>query len=265
MASSNEFAAAQIGLSRAGPAIGPLGFGAFKIGRNQQTKYGSHYDLPDEATAARLLNQVLDLGIDYIDTAPAYGLSEERIGRAIAHRRGSFALSTKVGEIFEEGRSRFDFSRAGVTSSLRQSLAKLQTDAVDMVFIHANGCDMEILEQTDAVATLFDLKRQGLTAGIGLSAKTVAAASAALAWADAIMVEYHIRDLSFAPVIATAAAAGVTVIVKKALSSGSLPAEESLRFVLDNVGVSSAVVGSLNVEHLRANLQAARAARTLNR
>ncbi|MGE0609088.1 MAG: aldo/keto reductase [Pirellulales bacterium] len=245
---------AQNRLGRGGPVIGPLGFGAFKIGRNQQTKYGRPYDLPDEAASARLLNDVLDLGIDYIDTAPAYGLSEERIGRAIAHRRNEFALSTKVGEVFENGQSRFDFSHEAVEASLRRSLTLLTCDCLDMVFIHSNGNDLAIMGQTDIVATLTRFKRQGVARGIGLSAKTVLGASAALKWADAIMVELHTRDRSFEPVIAEAAAAGVSVIVKKALSSGTLPADESLRFVLGHAGVASAVVGSLNLDHLRDNL-----------
>lgn len=248
-------------IGRGGRAIGPLGFGAFKIGRNQQTKYGAAYDLPDEATAARLLNDILDAGIDYIDTAPAYGVSEERIGQAVAHRRGEYALSTKVGEIFENGQSQFDFSRAGIDRSLRQSLQRLKTDHVDMLFIHSSGDDRAILNQTDAVATLQSLKQAGLTRGIGLSGKTAAGATAALAWADAIMVEYHLSDRTCAPAIAAAAEAGVSVIVKKPLASGALPADESLRFVLGTPGATAAVVGTLNLEHLRANLSAARLGR----
>src|SRR5262245_28620985 len=108
-------------LGRSGVRISPLGFGAFKIGRNQGIKYPSGYDLPDESTVSRLLNEVLDLGITYIDTAPAYGLSEERIGRAIGHRRSEFVLSTKVGETFSDGKSTFDFSANGVRDSVTRS------------------------------------------------------------------------------------------------------------------------------------------------
>jgi len=88
-------------LGRTGFAISPIGFGAFKIGRNQKTKYSAAYDLPSDEQVAELLDGLLALGINYIDTAPAYGTSEERIGRAIAGRRAEFVLATKVGETFE--------------------------------------------------------------------------------------------------------------------------------------------------------------------
>ena len=60
--------------------LSPLGFGAFKIGRNQGIKYEQAYELPSDKDVSQLLNAVLDAGVNYIDTAPAYGLSEERIG-----------------------------------------------------------------------------------------------------------------------------------------------------------------------------------------
>ena len=68
-------------LGRHGPDVSVLGFGAFKIGRAEGTKYPAAYPLPEEDEAGRILAGVLDLGITLLDTAPAYGLSEERIGR----------------------------------------------------------------------------------------------------------------------------------------------------------------------------------------
>src|SRR5438128_1494734 len=70
-------------LGSSGIAVTPIGFGAFKIGRNEGIKYPSAYSLPTDAESERLIHQILDLGVNYIDTAPAYGVSEERIGRAI--------------------------------------------------------------------------------------------------------------------------------------------------------------------------------------
>lgn len=241
-------------LARNLPAVCPLGFGAFKIGRNEQIKYAQGYDLPDDEAVSRLLNGLLDLGVNYLDTAPAYGLSEERIGRALAGRRGEFVLSTKVGETFVDGRSTYDFSQAGVERSIERSLQRLQVDVLDLVFIHSRGDDLAILDETDVVPTLKKLREAGTIRAIGLSGKTVEGARAALAWADCLMVEYHLDDRSHEPVIAEAAAAGIGVVAKKALSSGRLSAGEALRFVLDNPGVSAAVVGTLNLEHVRSNL-----------
>lgn len=241
-------------LGKTGLSVTPIGFGAFKIGRNEKTKYAEAYPLPDDRAVDLLLNGILDLGIAYVDTAPAYGLSEERIGRSIGRRRRKFVLSTKVGELFENGQSRYDFSAAGIRASIEGSLRRLQTDMLDVVFIHSNGEDLEIQQATDAVTTLCDLKKAGSIRAIGFSGKTVAGARRALDWADALMVEYHIDDQSHAQVIAEAAERGVGVVVKKGLASGKLASAEAIGFVLANPGVSSLVVGGLNIEHIKANV-----------
>src|SRR5262245_19468463 len=235
----------------------PIGFGAFKIGRNEKTKYTQAYSPPDDRAVADLLNGILDLGIGYLDTAPAYGLSEERIGRAVGHRRREFTLSTKVGETFEYGQSHYDFSAAAVRLSVERSVRRLQTDTLDVALLHSHGEDIAIQQTPDAVATLRELKQQGLVRAIGLSGKTVEGARLALDWADVLMIEYHLDDRSHAPVIAEAARRGVGVVVKKGLASGKLTASEAIRFVLGDSAVASLVVGSLNLEHLRANLAAA--------
>jgi aryl-alcohol dehydrogenase-like predicted oxidoreductase len=238
-------------------SVSPIGYGAFKIGRNVGVKYAASYALPDDVEAERLLNGVLDLGVTYIDTAPAYGLSEERIGRFLSHRRREFVLSTKVGERFESGQSSYDFSANAVRSSVQSSLRRLRTDAVDVVFIHAHARDEAILSGTDAVPALLELRQLGWTRAVGLSAKTLAAARMALEWADVLMVEYHAADRSFEPLLEEARQSDVGIVVKKPLASGLLPAESALRFVLATPAVSSALVSSLSLEHLRENVRAA--------
>ena len=87
-------------LGRSAIEVSPIGFGSFKIGRNTGVKYPQAYELPDDDAVAKLTDGLLDLGINYIDTAPAYGLSEERLGAVLSGRRGDVVLSTKVGETF---------------------------------------------------------------------------------------------------------------------------------------------------------------------
>ncbi len=244
-------------LGLGGPLVSPVGFGAFKIGRNQKIKYDQAYELPDEAEVTRLLNGLLDVGINYFDTAPAYGLSEERLGSAIGHRRSEFRLSTKVGETFERGESRYDFSRVAIESSVVRSLKRLRTDVLDVVFLHSPGDDLAILNRTDAVATLTRLRESGAVKAIGLSAKSPEGAHAAIDWANVVMVEYHQGDRSQEAAIAAATAAGVGVVVKKGLAAGSLPASDAIRFVLANPGVSSMVIGSLSRAHMEDNLRTA--------
>lgn len=261
-------------LGQSSLAVTPIGFGAFKIGRNEGIKYAASYDLPGERQVGELLRAVLSLGVNYFDTAPAYGASEERIGRFVA-ASGPLAMktssqgrsdldqlsqsvqpnvlpiiSTKVGETFESGRSTYDYSAEAINASLARSRKRLCADVLDLVFIHAHADDLAILRDTDAVKTLQVARDTGAVRAIGLSGKTPEAALAALDWADAIMVEYHLLDRSHDAVIAEAAARGVGVIVKKGLASGRLEVREAVEFVLGNPGVTNLVVGTLNAEHL---------------
>ena len=101
------------------------------------------------------------------------------------------------------------------------------------------------------------LRAEGIVRAIGFSGKDVEGAAAALDWADAIMVEYHLENRAHEPVIAQAAAAGVGVVVKKGLASGHLSPADAIRFVLANPDVSSVLVGSLSLEHLEENVRVA--------
>ena len=244
-------------MARIDLAQSPIGFGAFKIGRNQDVKYPQPFELPDLREVEALLNGLLDLGIHYIDTAPAYGLSEERIGQTIGHRRREYLLSTKVGETFERGVSAYDFSRRAVRQSIHRSLKRLRTDLLDLVFIHAGRDDVTILKETDVVATLCALRDEGCIRAIGLSGHSEAAFRTSLDWSDAFMLTYHPEDRSLEPLIAEAARRGVSVIVKKPLASGTLSADKAIPFALRNPGVVSVVVGSLNLSHMQENLRSA--------
>jgi aryl-alcohol dehydrogenase-like predicted oxidoreductase len=244
-------------LGRTGLSVSPLGFGAFKIGRNEKIKYAQGYDLPDEAAVARLLHGLLDLGVTHIDTAPAYGLSEERIGQAIADRRSEFVLSTKVGEEFEHGESRYAFDGDAIRTSVFRSLVRLQTDVLDIVLVHTPAEDVRVLSSTPVVDTLQSLKTAGHIRAIGLSGKTAAAAEMACDWADVLMVEYHAQDTSHAAVIASARERGIGVLVKKGLASGRLAPVEAIPFVLGTPGVSGLVVGGLSLAHMAENIRIA--------
>ncbi len=241
-------------LGRSAIEVSPIGFGAFKIGRNTGTKYADDYDLPDGDAVAKLIDGILDLGVNYVDTAPAYGLSEQRVGEALAGRRNEVVLSTKVGETFENGRSTYDFSAAGIRASVHRSLQRLGTDTIDMLFIHSDGNDTRILTETDAVPTLTALRDEGVVRAIGLSGKTVEGARAALSWSDVLMVEYNDGDRTHAGLIAEAVQRGVGIVVKKGLASGRLAPEPAIRFVLGTPGVGSLVVGSLKLDHLAENV-----------
>ena len=89
-------------LGSTGINVSPLGLGTVKLGRNQQVKYPQGFDIPDDAQVSELLALAWELGINFIDTAPAYGTSEQRLGQLLP-RADDWVIMTKVGEIFENG------------------------------------------------------------------------------------------------------------------------------------------------------------------
>ncbi len=247
-------------LGRTGLNITPIGFGAFKIGRNQKIKYAQSYDLPGDDATATLLAAILDVGINYIDTAPAYGISEERLGCLLPNHGRDCIISTKVGETFDDGQSHYAFDAPSITASIERSRERLNREQLDCVFIHSDGRDLEIQNNTDIVATLQRLKDAGLIRAIGFSGKTPAGATLALNWADAIMVEYHLNDTSHDSIMREARERQIGVVVKKGLASGELSPEQSIRFVLAHPAVTSLVIGGLSIEHIRQNVRIAESA-----
>lgn len=273
-------------LGRSELFVSPLGLGTVKFGRNEGVKYPRPFDLPDDGRITTLLHAAQDLGVNLLDTAPAYGSSEERIGALLPGRRDEWVIATKVGEEFIDGRSAFDFSSEATALSVRRSLQRLRTDHLDLVLVHSDGDDEAILHRHGTLAVLDDFKRRGLVRAMGISTKTVAGGLAAVAHAsprcDVVMVTYNPRDAAERAVIDAAARADVGVLVKKALLSGHLaemlapgpsesggatavpsvcdPIETCLRFALAPAGVGAVVVGTINPEHLSHALAAAKRA-----
>ncbi|MCH2152183.1 MAG: aldo/keto reductase [Phycisphaerales bacterium] len=244
-------------LGKTGINCSRLGWGAFKIGRNTGTKFPSSYELPSEEEAVELIHGMIDLGINLIDTAPSYGLSEERLGMAVKDRRDEVLLSTKIGEQFEDGESHHDFTSSAAVKSLQESLRRLQTDHVDLLLVHSDGRDQEILADEEYIETLLSMKEAGLTRAIGFSGKTPDGSRSAMDWADVLMIEYHPEDRSHEEVIAEAGRKQVGVLIKKALRSGHLSPDEALRFLYHDSPVAdhitSLVIGSLSLKRMRAN------------
>ena len=90
--------------------VSAIGLGTVKLGRNQGVRYPRPFTIPDHRAAADLLALARDLGINLIDTAPAYGDSEQRLGELLQGQRKDWVLCSKVGEDYRNGQSSFDFS-----------------------------------------------------------------------------------------------------------------------------------------------------------
>jgi aryl-alcohol dehydrogenase-like predicted oxidoreductase len=97
-------------LGDTGLDVALLSLGTVKLGRDQGVKYPTPVKIPDDQAATELLQAAANLGINTLDTAPAYGMAEERLGKLIAGQRNDWVICTKVGEEFENGVSRYDFS-----------------------------------------------------------------------------------------------------------------------------------------------------------
>jgi len=232
-----------------------LGLGTVKLGRSEHLKYPHAFEIPDDTDARRLLDRARDLGINLIDTAPAYGTSEARLGELLTGSRRNWVLCTKVGEEFENGGSRYDFSPEHVQRSVKRSLSRLRTDYLDVVLIHSDGHDVAILQQEGTLQALQDLQAKGCIRAVGISHKTPAGARLAISMGcDVIMATLSIAETTEAALIAEAGAQKCGVLVKKALASGH-SSTRSLKYVAAQPGVSSIVVGTINPEHLKENAQ----------
>jgi len=251
-------------LGSTGIQVSPLGLGTVKIGRNSGVKYPHGFSLPEDREVRSLLGLAQDLGINLVDTAPAYGSSEERLGRLLPGPRDAWVISTKVGERFHQGLSSFDYSAAGTRRSVERSLRRLATDYLDLVLIHSDGRDERIVQSEPVLETLRALQKAGLVRALGVSTKTVSGGLLAVEETDLVMATYNSREREERAVIRAAAARGKGVLIKKALASGHLerltdsqdddPVAAALGCIFAESGVSSAVLGTIDPAHLRANV-----------
>src|SRR6202050_4757615 len=154
-------------LGRTGADVTILSYGAMEL---RGAPRGP--EISDE-DAGRLLNAVLDGGINLIDTSPDYGRSEELIGRYVGHRRDEFFLASKCGCLLEVPADApppypHDYSPGNVRAVVEQSLRRLRTDRLDLVQVHMSP-SKAVLEENHTVQTLADLQAEGKVRFIGMS------------------------------------------------------------------------------------------------
>ncbi|MBQ0719902.1 MAG: aldo/keto reductase [Gammaproteobacteria bacterium] len=252
-------------LGKTGMEVSLLGLGTVKLGRNQGVKYPQSFKIPDDKEAAALIALAKDSGINLIDTAPAYGNSEQRLGKLLKGQRQDWLICTKVGEEFINGESLFNFTPEHTRSSVERSLRRLNSEVLDIVLIHSDGNDEAILRQHGTLNTLADLKKEGKIRAIGMSTKTVAGGLLAAELGDVVMITWNLQHDSEIPVADYCHQHDKGVLIKKALASGhSLPGQrpgsnaepikQCFKMIFAHPGVSSAIVGTINPQHLRANI-----------
>ena len=249
-------------LGSTGLMVSPIGLGTVKLGRDQGVKYPEAFRIPDDRAAGELIAQASALGINLIDTAPAYGNSEERLGFLLQGQRKDWVICSKVGEEFDHGESHFDFSARHTRLSIERSLKRLHTDYIDMVLIHSDGRDCEILRQEGVLQELQRCQQEGLIRAIGMSTKTLEGGLLAAELADVVMLTYNPAHTEEEPVLDYCAEHRRGALIKKALGSGHLarsgedPVQQAMDFIFTHPGVGAAIIGTINPKHLQHNLEA---------
>jgi aryl-alcohol dehydrogenase-like predicted oxidoreductase len=139
--------------------------------------------MPSRPDAHRLLHRALDLGINLVDTARAYGVAEELIGEAIAGRRREYHLISKA-----------PAEPAAISASIETSLRALRTGTIDILMLHS--ASLETIEQGDALAELVRARQQGKIRFTGASVYGEDAALAAIRCGgfDCLQVAYSALD-----------------------------------------------------------------------
>jgi aryl-alcohol dehydrogenase-like predicted oxidoreductase len=269
-------------LGRTGINVTALGYGAMEL---RGAPRGREITLEQAQT---VLGSVLDSGINYIDTSIDYGQSEELIGRFAAGRRTEFTLATKCGCVVGKPsapageRNPHIFTRENILAGIDQSLARLKTDYVDVLQFHASP-SRETLEEHDAIQTVLDLKRAGKVRFIGMSATLPNLEDhIAMGVFDVFQIPYSALQREHEEVISRAAKAGAGIIIRGGVARGG-PADDKqqanaldlwqkaglddlldgmtrmefmLRFTLTHPDLHTTIVGTINPQHLQANLAA---------
>ena len=181
-------------LGRTGLRVSELALGTVELGLAYGIPQPGETGIPAEAEAAAILNHAVDAGLTVIDTARAYGVAEERIGRALGHRRHEIILASKF-TLADANRQpiRGEALRQHFWTSLETSLHALQTDYLDLYQAHA-WADPEVLADGDMVDLLAQAKAQGKIRLAGLSAYGVDLPLAGLATQglDLLQVAYNV-------------------------------------------------------------------------
>lgn len=192
-------------LGRTGLQVSLLGYGAEPLGRRTR----SFED------AQSVLNAVLDGGVSIIDTAAAYGRSEEFIGRAIAARKDEFTLVTKCGYI---GEYRPAWSPRQIAATVDTSLRNLRMDCIDVLLLHS--CGLDELKEGDAIEAVQRVRDQGKARFVGYSGDNDALGFAVASGVfDVIEASFNMLDQANAPHLDEAARRGMGVLIKRPLAN----------------------------------------------
>jgi aryl-alcohol dehydrogenase-like predicted oxidoreductase len=258
-------------LGRTGLRVSELGIGGAQIGLKD---YMAPWDPASDASVTqieRMLDRALDLGYNYVDTAPSYGngRSEEIIGRVAGRRRAAFTLATKTSA------STWKQGKAAVKAEAEASLRRLQTDYVDILQFHGGDYRPEEVHHllVEGPADAYrELREEGKVRFLGITAEEPVTLRPLIASGlfDVIQIRFNIiYQNAYHNILPEAYQAGLGVVVMRPATSGTFPKllqaacpglakgcdpyALALNFVLSAPQVSVAIVGTRTIEEVEAN------------
>lgn len=226
-------------LGKTGLRISRMGFGGIPIQR-----------IDKEGTRS-LMKELLEAGVNYIDTARGYTVSEENLGYGLEGIRDQFVLATKS----------MARTKEAMAADIETSLGNLRTDYIDLYQVH--NPSMEQLEQVmaegGALEALKEAKAAGKIRHIGLTAHSAAVFARALEldWVETIMFPYNIVENQGEELIRKCGEKNVGFVCMKPLAGGAIEdATLALRYVCSNPDVTVVIPGMAEARELEENVKA---------
>ena len=226
-------------LGKTGLRISRMGFGGIPIQK------------VDAARTRELMEELVRCGVNYIDTARGYTVSEALLGEALTGIRDQFVLATKTMARTSEA----------MAADIETSLTNLRTDYIDLYQVHNPSlADLKkVCAPGGALEALMAAKAAGKVRHLGVTAHTAEVFEYALTlpWVETIMFPYNIVETQGEALIKQAKEQDVGFICMKPLAGGALEnAELAMRFIAQNENVSVVIPGMYDVREIRQNLSA---------
>ena len=226
-------------LGKTGLKISRMGFGGIPIQKI------------DEEGTRKLLREMAEKGINYIDSARGYTVSEQYIGYGLEGIREKFILATKS----------MSRTKDAMAADIETSLKNFRTDYIDLYQVHNPSMEQldQVIEKGGALEALREAKKAGKIGHIGLTAHSTAVFERALEldWVETIMFPYNIVEQQGAELIHRCAEKNIGFIDMKPLAGGAIEdGTLALRYVCSNPDVTVVIPGMAESSELEENMAA---------
>ena len=226
-------------LGKTGLKISRMGFGGIPIQKI------------DEEGTRKLLHEMMEMGVNYIDSARGYTVSEQYIGYGLEGIRDKFVLATKS----------MSRTKEAMAADIETSLGNFRTDHIELYQVHNPSMEQldQVIGEGGALEALMEAKAAGKIGHIGLTAHSTAVFERALGldWVETIMFPYNIVEQQGAELIHKCAEKNIGFIDMKPLAGGAIEdATLALRYVCSNPDVTVVIPGMAEVRELEQNLAA---------